>query len=75
MAVERIVNKYKRFLNVDPAYLGFDYDYVTVHPTVGNEPITVEYRVYEFLDAINKLYFENAINLNHWFKVSAKPRG
>ena len=75
MAVERIVNKYKRFLLVDPAYLGFDYDYVTVHPMVSDEQVTVEYRVYDFLDAINKLYFDSAINLNHWFKVSAKPRG
>lgn len=75
MTVERIVNKYKRFLEVDPAYLGFDYDYVTVHPVVGNHQVTVEYRVYEFLDAVNKLYFENAINLNHWLKVAAKQRG
>lgn len=75
MAVERIVNKYKRYLEVDPAYLGFDYDYVTVHPTVEDRQITVEYRVYDFLDAVNRLYFENAINLNHWFKVTAKPRG
>ena len=75
MTVERIVDKYKRYLAVDPAYLGFDFDYVTVHPVSGDNTVTVGYREYEFLDAVNKIYFDGVVNLNHWIKVSAKSKG
>lgn len=75
MAVERIVERYKRYLAVDPAYVGFDFDYVTVHPLSGENMVTLEYREYEFLAAVNKIYFEDVVNLNHWVKVSAKTKG
>lgn len=75
MAVERIVDRYRRYLAVDPAYLGYDYDYVTVHPISTDNVVTVDYKTYDFLDAVNKLYFGNSINLNHWIKVSAKIKG
>jgi len=37
--------------------------------------VTLEYREYEFLASVNKIYFEDAVNLNHWVKVSAKTKG
>ena len=75
MAVERIVDRYRRYLAVDPAYLGYDYDYVTVHPISTDNVVTVDYKTYDFLEAVNKLYFGNSINLNHWVRVSAKIKG
>lgn len=71
--LDRAVRPLLHLLNSDPAYLGYDKDFVTVYPTCryqqSGEPVEIHHRLYAILEHAIKQYLVHPVGLTDWFKV------
>lgn len=70
-AVDAIVRPFKYLLEHDPAFVGYDSDFLKLYPTyssaLGKEEI--HHRVYRFLENVAKTYLKKPVDLTPYFTV------
>ena len=67
--VESWLSPYKHLLNFDPAFLGFDENYIVVYPHLWQDPIEVSRLQYLFLQYIIRNYLSNRVELSQSVNV------
>lgn len=67
--LEKAVSQFKKWFPMDLAVQGWDHDFVLIEPFPGNNVVEVTYRELAFLEAINKKYLNNAVDLAPWFNI------
>lgn len=76
--VNRVIEPFKWLLKFDPAYLGYDQDFIHVDPIPWNMedengeivPIIVHHRVFGLLEKITKDFLKYPVDINRWFRVT-----
>ena len=67
--IDKVVQKYKRWLVLDPAYRGSNKDYVNIHPHNQTHVIDISARDYAFLERLNERYLNKRVDLTQFFNV------
>lgn len=74
--VDKFMTPFKKWLEMDLAYKGWDHDFVIIEPFPSNNVVEITYREFAFLETINKRYLNSAVDLTPWFNiVQSRGRG
>jgi len=65
--VAAMVNPYISIINTDPCFFGLDPNYVTITPTWGTAPVTVNLNQYNFLTQANMVLLNNLVEGLHLY--------
>lgn len=67
--VDKVVDKYKRYLTLDPAYLGYNEEFANVHPHNQKYVLELNAKDMAFLERINKTYLNGKVDMTQFFNV------
>lgn len=67
--VDHWLSAYVHLLDFDPAYLGFDEDYIVVYPHLWNDPIDLSVTQYRFLQYVIRNYLFDRVELSQSINI------
>lgn len=67
--IDKIVNKYKRLLTLDPCFRGYSEEFANVHPHNQKYVIEMNARDIVFLEKLNELYLNKKVDMTQFFNV------
>lgn len=69
LEIDKIIEKYKKYLPMDPAVRGFDPKFCGVHAHAFKEYIELTARDLAFLEKVNDIYLKSQIDISRFFRV------
>lgn len=67
--IDKVVDKYKRLLTLDPCYRGYSEEFANVHPHNQKYVIEMNNRDVAFLEKLNELYLNKKVDMTQFFNV------
>lgn len=67
--IDKIVDKYKRLLTLDPCFRGYSEEFANVHPHNQKYVIEMNVRDIIFLEKLNELYLNKKVDMTQFFNV------
>ena len=67
--VDKIVERYKVYLPMDPTYRGYDKHFVNVHAHNRKELVTLSARDVVFLERLNDIYLKGMVDVSKFYRI------